>query len=601
MVGSSTPTPASRAPERLIVAEVRLQDFRNFDDCSVALAPQTLLVGENNSGKSSFLRGLEISLGGAQVRDDDFRIANGVQAKEFIIDVRVEPASGASFESSIVQVLGPAIQVSKSGMPSFYAIRARGILDPREGPTLRRCFLRGWASDRAAVPRVQELSSTPVLSKHRDLLTFTLLDARRDIVSELRSRRTYWGRLLSDLQLPPKTRLDLESKLKEAGEALVNTSVRLTSIQDALRQVTTVMSRPDSNVHISAVPSNVDDLVRYVDVLVGEASQGSLSVQQQGMGTRSLLAIMLFEAFVQEVLKTSATYTLPLTAVEEPEAHVHPHAQRALLGQLNALPGQLLVSTHSPFVASVIDIFSVRLMRKEKTGNAVRSARRFDSAGKERIDAEGISLLQRVVQRRNGELFFCRIAALYEGDTEDAALPIFAEAVLRSSASAAGVSLINVGGAGNYKHFLPLLEDLGIPWFILSDGDPAGISGVAAAGKVIERTLDATSPEVVCYPSGHDFEAQLLADGLRNEAEQAITSFYGPDALADFKTQMNGTKKRDGTRRDYINSGWEERLVHDFLDKHKGSFGESFARQVLASHKHMPQVSEFFTLIKARL
>src|SRR3569623_37096 len=147
MVGSSTPTPASRAPERLIVAEVRLQEYRNFDDCSVALAPQTLLVGENYSGKSSFLRGLEISLGGAQVRDDDFRIANGVQAKEFIIDVRVEPASGASFESSIVQVLGPAIQVSKSGMPSFYAIRARGILDPREGPTLRRCFLRGWASD----------------------------------------------------------------------------------------------------------------------------------------------------------------------------------------------------------------------------------------------------------------------------------------------------------------------------------------------------------------------------------------------------------------------------------------------------------------------
>jgi hypothetical protein len=39
----------------------------------------------------------------------------------------------------------------------------------------------------------------------------TVLDARRGIVAELRNRRTYWGRLLADLQLPAKSRGDLEA------------------------------------------------------------------------------------------------------------------------------------------------------------------------------------------------------------------------------------------------------------------------------------------------------------------------------------------------------------------------------------------------------
>lgn len=601
MVVPTQHVPTTRPPERIAIVDVRLQDFRGFDDCCVALGTQTLLVGENNSGKSTFLRGLEIALGGAQVREEDFRISKGVQTKEFVIDVRVEPTNGTNFDASTTQSLGTAVQPGKSGTKSFFTLRARGAIDPSDGPVLRRCFLRGWAPDRAAAAKLQELSTPAVSSKHRDLVTFTLLDARRDIASELRNRRTYWGRLLSDLQLPPQTRTDLETKLKDAGEALVTTSGRLTSIQNALRELATVLSRPDASVHLSTVPSNVDDLVRYVDVLVGEISEGPLSVQQQGMGTRSLLAIMLFETFVHEVLKTSATYTLPVTGIEEPEAHVHPHAQRALLGQFEKLPGQVLISTHSPFVASVADIFSVRLFRKEKPGNTVRWARRFDATGQPRIDNEGVSLLQRFVQRRNGEILFCRVAALFEGDTEEAALPLFAEQMLQTGASAAGVSLVNVAGAGNYKHFLPLLEDLGIPWVILSDADPAGIAGIAAAGKAIGRTLNQGSAEVVCYAGANDFEAQLLADGLQSEAEQAIANFYGPTALADFKTQLHGTQMRGGGLRDYASTGWEARLLHDFLDKHKGSFGASFAREVVTAGKQMPHVSAYFSKIKGLL
>jgi putative ATP-dependent endonuclease of OLD family len=596
-----TPPQPPAPPERIAVVEVRLEGFRNFDDCALPIAIQTLLVGENNSGKSSFLYALAIALGSSQPRPEDFRSANGVSATEFIIDVRAEPATGITFDTTTTQLLSTAVQIVKSPAKQFFTLRCRGSIDQQGEITIRRCFLRGWGADRISASKVAELSTPGVSQKHRELFTFTVLDARRDIAAELRNRRSYWGRLLSDLQLPPQSRTDLEAKLSAISETLLKDSGRLTSIQDTLRSISSVIARADIGIHIAPVPTNLDDLVRFVDILVGEQANSALPVQQEGMGTRSLLAIMLFEAFVEDVLKGASSYTLPITAIEEPEAHVHPHVQRALLPQLHKLRGQVIVSTHSPQVASVSDLFSLRVFRRTKAGSTVRWVRRCDANGNIRIDNEGVSLLQRFIQHRNGDVFFCRAVALFEGDTEDAALPVFAEAALGKSGNAAGLSLVNVGGAGNYKHFVPLLEDLGIPWFILSDGDQAGIDGVSAAGKALARTLDANSPEVVIFPDGRDFEAQLIADGLRGEAETAISRFYGPNALADLKAQLHGSTMRGGIIRDYATQGWEDRLVHDFLDKHKGSFGAAFAREVVQAGKEMLQVSTFFSKFKTHL
>ena len=588
--------------ERLSIAEVRLQDFRSFSDCCVSLETRTLLVGENNSGKSTFLHALSLCLSGGQPREDDFRSVNGSRLPEFTIDVRVEPhGPSATFDASLTQVIGTAIQGSASDGKAYFTLRYRSRLNPGDGPTFVRTFVRGWANNRAEAANLVELAQPHVTQKHRDLVTFTLLDARRDIVTEIRNRRSHWGRLLSDLQLPDAQRSKLESDLKTISEAVLKDSSRLTTIQDALRAISSVISRNDLGVHVAALPSNVNELVRYVDLLVGEQAQVALPVDQQGMGTRSLLSIMLFRAFVDEVLKASAAYTLPVTAIEEPEAHVHPHVQRALLPELHKLRGQVLVSTHAPGIAAVADVFSVRLFRAGKSGSTVRQLSRQDAKRKPRLDAVGVTLLHRFIQKRNADLFFCRVAALYEGDTEDAALDVFAQATLKASASAAGVSLVNVQGAGNYKHFIPFLEDLGIPWVILSDADGAGTEGVAAAAKALGRPLDATSPQLVFYSSGNDFEAQIIEDGLRPQAESAIAKFYTPTALADHKVRLHGSKGRGAVIRDYTSTGWEDRLVHDFLDLNKGSFGSAFAEEVLAAGKAMPHVTAFFSKVMAFL
>jgi predicted ATP-dependent endonuclease of OLD family len=39
----------------------------------------------------------------------------------------------------------------------------------------------------------------------------------------------------------------------------------------------------------------------------------------------------------------------PIVAAEEPEAHLHPNAQRTLYKQLTDIKGQTIISSHSPY------------------------------------------------------------------------------------------------------------------------------------------------------------------------------------------------------------------------------------------------------------
>ena len=113
---------------------------------------------------------------------------------------------------------------------------------------------------------------------------------------------------------------------------------------------------------IEALPGRVEELARAVDVLLKAPGSAALPLRVQGMGSRSLAVVMVFQAFARLRLGADQDLTpLSVAAFEEPEAHLHPHPQRAMFHLIHGLPGQKLVSTHSPFVTQVADIFDIRV------------------------------------------------------------------------------------------------------------------------------------------------------------------------------------------------------------------------------------------------
>ena len=65
-----------------------------------------------------------------------------------------------------------------------------------------------------------------------------------------------------------------------------------------------------------------------------------------------------------------APETEAILAIEEPEAHLHPHASRALAKNLQQIQYQKIISSHSPYFIQEIPFGEIRMFRKK--GNSIQ-------------------------------------------------------------------------------------------------------------------------------------------------------------------------------------------------------------------------------------
>jgi putative ATP-dependent endonuclease of OLD family len=211
------------------------------------------------------------------------------------------------------------------------------------------------------------------------------------------------------------------------------------------------------------------------------------------------------------------------------------------------------------------------------------------------MSVDDIAKLKRFVQREHGEILFARAVVLYEGETEEGALPLFATHHWSVSAHTHGVSLVSCGGAGNFRHFVRGLDALGIPWVIFADGDAAGEGEVATAGDAIGRALDRASVEVIMLPPGLDFEEYLVRSGCRGAVERAIEAVEGPGFLTHQRSLLHGQKARGEIVRDYESAGWEDRLAIDLCRAKKTSYGREIAADICGGGTLPPEVDRLLS------
>jgi putative ATP-dependent endonuclease of the OLD family len=577
--------PPPLQPVGAFVAGLRIQDYRPIRHLWIPLRATTVLIGMNNSGKTSVLEALGVALGERGAPEDILVQPDGSRTLSFTIDVLIKPAEGTDFDERLTESLGDAIQIpQKESDPQYFTLRTTGTPDNRRGGlSLQRNFLKGWATSRDEAERLPVMTRPAVTREILNLIAFNLVDARRDIVEQLRSRATFWGRMASSVELADELRQQVELELQALSQKILEGSPLLNMIRQELVTAASALSVGPHDVRVTPLPGKIEELARSMDVLLKAPSSPAIPIGRHGMGTRSLAALMVFRAFVKfRLAQMGRSLPVVLSGFEEPEAHLHPQAQRAVFTLLQDIPGQKIISTHSPYVASIADAFDFRLLRRE--GGSVKAFWLDDKMpdGTPAFSDEEKDMLRRFVQHQHGEVLFAQLVILFEGDTEEAILPVFANHYWKGGTDSLGVSLVRTGGAGNYKHFLKLLEALRIPWLIFSDGDAAGQKGVGAAQEAIGRPLDRNPPEVVMLPPGQAIENYLLELGYRSQAESAARRCEGDTALEDYRNRHHGQKAKGGVTRDYQSPGWEERLMLDYLKANKGkAYGRALAEEIL--------------------
>lgn len=603
--------------QKILIDEIRIDGFRGLKDFKMSLSKATVLTGMNNVGKTSVLKALQLLFGNSSfLAAEDLHIDKNNKSNCIIVDAKIvaidEDGKRIAIFSDVWEIAFGAANIKMDAEEYAYVpLRAKYTFQ-----TLQNSFnrdmqvLNEWES---AGITWQDLGGKKSTIKG-ECFQFHYLDAKRDIQDDVKSRTSYLGKMLGDVvsNYDPQDVADLEQKISSLNAEAIDKSDVLKNIQESLKGIDATMDS-SGKVYVSPFAKKLRDLNKSLTIHYG-TEDNSFTMDYHGMGTRSWSSMLSFRAFVKQMSDSKnpdEEAFLPIIAIEEPEAHLHPNAQKQLYKQMNEMPGVKIISTHSPYVAACAELSELRGMYKagEKTV--------CGSLPIAELTPEDQRKIRQAVLMSNGELLFAKAIVLGEGETEVQALPIFCQQHWGFTPVESGLSFVDAKGCGNYYPFVVLAEAFQIPWYIFSDGEKDTQNRLK---KLLEKTYHenkelAEQKNLFIIPNEKDFEGMLLDDGYKNEIESAIEQLKGEGYIDKFITDNNHQpKKRERTpqlceschqnifvsiKRIYDGEGGRLTALDDIMENNKTQLGPVLANCIIKSGKPLPPlVVELFDGIK---
>ncbi len=444
--------------------ELQISNFRKIDELNVTFPRGlTVLVGENNSGKTAIVDALRLLLYSSRdfdslrLTEGDFRA--GTDYAPIEISCRFTGLTDIDevyFQECLVDVGDGRFEIQVNARVEF-------------NKTTNRCNVKLWGGE-------TEGAALPV--NHYDRLATVYLQPLRDPERGLRpGQYSQVSRLVACLTSDDQ-HADFEAIATEA-----NTKLRdLPPVKRA---------RGDINAQMAAIAG--DELTQSTELIFADPSFRRIVAGLQpeidglpfalnGLGYNNLI----FTSATLGTLRRSAQFSFRSILVEEPEAHLHPQLQVLLLKHFANVAVdqeghevQVIASSHSPILASQAPIDSVVSVHEVEGKVSAVSVCTIE------IEDKIKKKLQRFLDATRGELFFARRILMVEGIAEALLLPVLAR-IAGGSLKDSAVTVLNADGI-NFNAFLPLfgLNRIGVPVVILTDGDahePGGERSATAAG-----------------------------------------------------------------------------------------------------------------------
>jgi putative ATP-dependent endonuclease of OLD family len=576
----------------ILIDKVRIFGFRSLKNVEVDLSSITILTGMNNSGKTSFLKAIQLALGNKQFLSyDDFNIQDNTTVDKIIIDLRIVPINALgkrinTFSDDWEILFTVDRIITNSEGEQFVPLRTLTQYDNQKNSYKSRQFiLQDWFPFKDDDGR-QWFENEDGIEKpfYFDQLPFFIIDAQRDIVDDMKTRSSYLGKMISKIEYSPSDVAKIEKQIDILNEKTVSSSKILSNIRETLKELNTALNSNNDGIEITPFTKKLRDLSKGLSIHYAD-NNDSFSMEYHGMGTRSWSSLLILKSFINMLAKNSEEISeafFPIIALEEPEAHLHPNAQKKLYHQIENIAGQKIISTHSPYIAASAKLDQLRSFYKDD--------KNF-SCGQihiNRLTKDDIRKIQRLVVNTRGEIFFSKIIVFFEGDTEEQALPILAEKFFNKTCIELGIDFFGVGGFGNYLPFIRVAESFNIPWFILSDAE------LSVKTSVIKQFSDCACQKqqidtIFFVEDGIDFEKQLLRSNFASEIKNAIKSIELAKCSNDIHRRA---KKKEIDRYD------NDKLYKIMIDA-KTTFGPIVAEEIAKSNKPLPEpVKKLFTKIK---
>lgn len=456
----------------MYLSRVQIKNFRNFADLDVAVGKNVILVGENRVGKSNFIFALRLVLDNSlpdsqrQLKFSDiwdgYTTSNNQQENTIeynpVVEVHLDFSDFDSDKNlSCLLTDYRLANDHKIARLSFVFHKKEDI----EGaPTSEADFefkIFGGGDNTRSIS-----------SQLRRRICLDVLPALRDAESDLSSWRNSPLRPLLDdavSHIPPESLDDMAQAINEATQKMVGfESINMLETELRTQMEKLAGAYHDIKAKFGFTPTNPLRLFRTLRLFIDE---GQRSLGDASLGSANLAFLTLkFAEFAWRHQKNERNFTL--IAVEEPEAHLHPHLQRKVFGTLlnEATEGRSFIfTTHSPNIASIAPLRSIVMLKSDgEKGTKAYSLANLSLESRELDD------LQRYLNTTRAEALFSRGVIFVEGNAEEALIPIFAKN-LGYDLDELGITVCSIGGV-HFKPYVRFAATLSLPFVVITDWDP---------------------------------------------------------------------------------------------------------------------------------
>ena len=286
------------------IDEIRISGFRGLENVAASLPRITVLIGTNNSGKTSLIKALQLALGdySRYITDEDFHIDKKEKRRgQILVDIRFISVDNSGerkqeFDDEWAQEFEDRIRAEPDGK-QFHAIRTIVKPDQTKGGFLvERYVLDVWPEFENWQDEAP--GSKSKFTKRYDLIPFISIDAQRDIHHELNEKTSFIGRVLSSIQYEETDVKKLETMIEAINAEAVNKSDPLKALKGHLDLLNQSFGGT-GNAEVTPFPKKIRDLSKRFSVHFGDTATNSFSMEYHGMGTRSWASMLAVKAFTE--------------------------------------------------------------------------------------------------------------------------------------------------------------------------------------------------------------------------------------------------------------------------------------------------------------